>query len=272
MARLKARRYVILEGPPGTGKTRLCKKLQYIEENQKKYYEKCWTVQFHPNMTYEQFVGGLYPVIRDNNATFEPREGILLQAIAEACNNPTKHYLLHIDEINRADLSRVLGEAISLFEPRADYVVSVNLPYNFKNFSKGKIEKMPPNLHIIGTMNSADRSIAILDIAIRRRFSFYQLYPQPEVVEQEGNTFSKEAFHKLEEIFVKYASEENFKYMPGHAYFIGCKDNIEESKQQIRYELIPLLEEYIEQGFVSGFAGQIRSYIQEWDGKCGNKS
>ena len=221
-------------------------------------------------MTYEQFVGGLYPVVKDNSATFEPAEGFLLKAIAEAKSNQDKNYLLHIDEINRADLSRVLGEAIVLFEPRADYNVSVRLPYSFEHFLNAEIDGMPSNLHVIGTMNSADRSIAILDIAIRRRFSFYQLYPQPDVVDKNGTKFSKEAFHALEGVFVKYASEEAFKFMPGHAYFIGCKTE-DESKQQLRYELIPLLQEYIEQGFVSGFAGQIRTYIQEWDGKCGNK-
>jgi len=225
-------------------------------------------------MTYEQFVGGLYPKMVNGVATFEPREGVLLQAVAEARDNPDKNYLLHIDEINRADLSRVLGEAISLFEPRADYVVDVNLPFEFEHFKNARIESMPSNLHVIGTMNSADRSIAILDIAIRRRFSFYQLYPQPQVVEKHGTEFSKQAFHKLEELFAKYASEEAFKYMPGHAYFIGNSEkgnNDDESKRQLRYELIPLLQEYIEQGYVSGFAGQIRAYIQEWDGKCGDK-
>ena len=274
--RIKTRRYVILEGPPGTGKTRLCAKLRDIKEQGQdaKYYEKYWKVQFHPNMTYEQFVGGLYPKMVNGVATFEPQEGILLQAIAEANENPDKNYLLHIDEINRADLSRVLGEAISLFEPRADYVVDVNLPFKFEHFKDAKIESMPPNLHVIGTMNSADRSIAILDIAIRRRFSFYQLYPQPEVVNNHGTDFSKKAFEQLEDLFAKYASEEAFKYMPGHAYFIGNKEDgydDNESKRQMRYELIPLLQEYIEQGYVSGFAGQIRAYIQEWDGKCGDK-
>ena len=274
--RIKTRRYVILEGPPGTGKTRLCAKLKDIKEqgSTENYYSKCWKIQFHPNMTYEQFVGGLYPKMVDDVATFAPKEGILLQAIAEARDNPNNHYLLHIDEINRADLSRVLGEAISLFEPRADYVVDVNLPFAFEHFMDAKIVSMPLNLHVIGTMNSADRSIAILDIAIRRRFSFYQLYPQPQVVDEHGTDFSKQAFHKLEELFAKYASEEAFKYMPGHAYFIGNAANgynDDESKRQLRYELIPLLQEYIEQGYVSGFAGQIRAYIQEWDGKCGDK-
>lgn len=268
--RLKIRKYVILEGPPGTGKTRLCSRLREIEDPKgKRYFAKSWKVQFHPNMTYEQFIGGLYPEMEKGSATFKPREGVLLNAIAEAAANPAEHYLLHIDEINRADLSRVLGEAISLFEPGADYTVDMDLPYEFPRFPKGKISKMPDNLYVVGTMNSADRSIAILDIAIRRRFSFYQLYPQPGVVERLGTDFSKKAFNSLKKLFIRNASEEAFKYMPGHSYFIGCKDD-NEAKNKIRYELKPLLEEYIAQGYVSGFAGEVRAYIQEWDGRCGN--
>lgn len=268
--RLKIRKYVIIEGPPGTGKTRLCKKLCDIEDSSgHKFFDKDWKVQFHPNMTYEQFIGGLYPEMVGNAATFKPKEGKLLEAIAEARDYPQKNYLLRIDEINRADLSRVLGEAISLFEPGADYDNDVDLPYSFPKFPGAKIAKMPSNLYVIGTMNSADRSIAILDIAIRRRFSFYQLYPQPAVVMKLGSEFSKGAFKALSDIFVRFASEESFKYMPGHSYFIASDDNV--AKDKFRYELKPLLEEYIAQGYVSGFAGQILAYIQEWDGRCGNK-
>ena len=261
---LDERRYVIVEGPPGTGKSTAAQDL-YAK------YEDHVTVQFHPNMTYEQFIGGLMPMPNASNEgngnggfRFVPVNGYLLDAVLKAKDG--KRVLLHIDEINRADLARVLGEAIYLFEPYAKTPPEVTLSYKFDGFSDRKLT-LPPNLHVIGTMNSADRSIAILDIAIRRRFCFERLYPQMSIVDTHGDDIGKKAFSELVEIFINNASDECFKYIPGHSYFMkrgGCPD----TKVQIRTELLPLLREYLEQGFVSGFEDAIRAYIQRYEIIC----
>jgi 5-methylcytosine-specific restriction protein B len=123
------------------------------------YGDRGRIVQFHPGTTYESFVGGAAP--QDGGAmgfTFRPCEGHLIQAVLEARANPDKRFLLVIDEINRADLAKVLGEAIYLFEATQPDR-SVKLQYDFPVL--GRELSLPPNLDVIGTMNSADRSIAI---------------------------------------------------------------------------------------------------------------
>jgi 5-methylcytosine-specific restriction protein B len=220
-------------------------------------------------MTYEQFIGGLMPVPNkaeegSGGFSFVPVRGYLLDAVLKAKGD--KKVLLHIDEINRADLARVLGEAIYLFEPYAKNPPEITLSYDFEGFPDRKLT-LPQNLHVIGTMNSADRSIAILDIAIRRRFCFERLYPQMDIVEHYGDDTGKKAFSELMEIFINNANDECFKYIPGHSYFMkreGCAD----TKTQIRTELLPLLREYLEQGFVSGFEDAIRAYIQRYEIIC----
>ena len=124
---LANRRYVIVQGPPGTGKTMMAREL--LDEN---YRGRGRTVQFHPNTTYENFIGGLAPAntAGDLGLRFAPTPGSLMEAAAQAHEDPSHEYLLHIDEINRADLSKVLGEAIFLLEP-TDSDRRIDLPYDF---------------------------------------------------------------------------------------------------------------------------------------------
>jgi 5-methylcytosine-specific restriction enzyme B len=253
---LDNRRFVILEGPPGTGKTRLALKLL-----EGKYKGNGISIQFHPNTTYENFIGGLSPIENQSGLgfSFKPKRGSLMEAIQKASESPDKQYLLHIDEINRADLAKVLGEAIFLFESNENGDRNINLAYDF-NEPIGSNLKLPNNLHIIGTMNSSDRSIAILDIAIRRRFAFVKLWPKIEVVQSHSCLLMQNAFRDLLSIFIEYANDEAQNLMPGHAYFLESVET--KAIQQLKTSLLPLLYEYLAQGYISGFSEQILAYTQ----------
>ena len=257
---LKTRRFVIIQGPPGTGKTRMARQLLDGD-----YSGIGQTIQFHPNTTYENFVGGLAPLQESNhdNASlgfrFAPKSGFLIEAAVEADKNPKQNYLLHIDEINRADLGKILGEAIYLFEPDPEFPREVSLAYDFGAPFFRKL-RLPNNLHVLGTMNSADRSIAILDVAVRRRFAFLSLWPSLKVVEEHGCELSQRAFQELVSIFIEYAPDEALALVPGHSYFLGGDEGI--TRTNLKTSLLPLLAEYLAQGYVSGFAEPIRAYMQ----------
>ncbi len=252
---LNERRYVILQGPPGTGKTHMARRLIATE-----YQERGRTIQFHANTTYENFVGGLAPRTSSENPGFQfaPQKGFLINA-AEAARNTSGKYLLHIDEINRADLSKVLGEAIYLLEPDDPEGRLIELPYEFEPPTNDHLS-LPDNLHILGTMNSSDRSLAIVDIAIRRRFAFTKLWPQMSVVESQGCELMLEAFQRLLSIFVDHATEDAMELVPGHSYFLEPDDP--KARRRLETTLKPLLQDYLAQGYVSAFAEAIRSYLQ----------
>jgi|SRR5579863_3449696 len=252
---LDERRYVILQGPPGTGKTHMARALVATE-----YKGRGRTIQFHANTTYENFVGGLAPRTSSEGLGFQfaPLKGFLTQA-SEAARNATGTYLLHIDEINRADLSKVLGEAIYLLEPDDLKERTIDLPYKFEPPTGNQLS-LPDNLHILGTMNTSDRSLAIVDIAIRRRFAFTKLWPQISVVERNGCDLMVGAFQRLLSIFVDHATEDAMELVPGHSYFLE-KDETR-ARRRLTTTLRPLLEDYLAQGYVSSFAEPIRSYIQ----------
>jgi 5-methylcytosine-specific restriction protein B len=258
---LKQRRYVILTGPPGTGKTRMAGMILADD-----YAGFGRSIQFHPNTTYENFIGGLAPAQAHGDGAlgfrFVPTPGFLVDAASAALADSSKPYLLHIDEINRADLGKVLGEAIYLLEPEPEKRREITLAYDFGE-PFHRTFYLPDNLHVLGTMNSADRSIAIVDVAVRRRFTFWPMWPSLAVVKEKGCDLMEEAYTKLVSIFVEHAPDDAFELVPGHSYFLE-KDR-ERAKRTLSTSLTPLLREYLAQGYVGGFAEPIRSYLQWLD-------
>ena len=163
---LKDKGQVILQGPPGTGKTYVAKR---IAEWSKVHGGDFQMVQLHPSYSYENFVEGFRPTLTDRGrAGFALASGPLRRIAKEAADNPDSTFILVIDEINRGNVAKVLGELYFLLEYRGE---EVTLQYSGEGFS------LPKNLWFIATMNTTDRSIALVDAALRRRFYFFDFYP-----------------------------------------------------------------------------------------------
>lgn len=253
----------ILFGPPGTGKTYATVNTalsildkHYYESNQsnraalKIRFEQLREsgfinfVTFHQSFTYEDFVEGLRPSIGVNNQLeYHVEPGIFKKICKNAAESPSKSFVLIIDEINRGNISRIFGELITLIEMSKrkgeDEELVTNLPYSKETFS------VPNNVYIIGTMNTADRSLSGLDIALRRRFIFRETPPQPELLEDiniEGINVGKmlSVINNRIEILL------NADHCLGHAYFIPLKKkpSLKHLSSIFKDQIIPLLQEY----------------------------
>ena len=171
---LQEKKQVIFQGPPGTGKTYVAQRLaRHLAGSD----ERCQLVQFHPSYSYEDFVRGYRPTPPDNGQPgFALKDGPFMQIARQAKDDPDGQYFLIIDEINRGNLAKVLGELYFLLEYRE---TPTNLMYQDEDEDPFT---MPDNLHIVGTMNTADRSIALVDLALRRRFAFVDFSVNEEPV------------------------------------------------------------------------------------------
>lgn len=253
----------ILYGPPGTGKTystvnKAVKILDsgYYADNEKdrgKIQERFEQlkedyrvdfVTFHQSFSYEEFMEGLKAVTDEaGQVAFAIEEGIFKRLCEYARNDESEPYLLIIDEINRGNISAIFGELITLIEPSkradADDELSVVLPYSQEYFS------IPKNLYIIGTMNTADRSIALLDTALRRRFRFVEMMPNYGLL-KDVEVGGIEISRLLETINRRIEALYDRDHQIGHTYFLPLRNTptVEKLADVFRYSILPLLQEY----------------------------
>lgn len=228
---LEQRKYVVLQGAPGTGKTWNALEIA-------KKYDKTLFVQFHAETTYSDFVYGIEPNLsaEKGQSQFKPKDGILLKAINYAKEHSGESVLLIIDEINRANLSNVLGPVFYLFEYSAGHR-DAEIRIGEQSYAQ-----LPNNLHVIATMNTSDRSLAVVDFALRRRFAWYTLRPHA----LPGKNFDQKMFQKFADIFFEYATDDELNLQPGQSYFTD-KLNM---KNRMIYELMPLIKEYLAEGYL----------------------
>ncbi len=238
---LKNKKNIILQGAPGVGKTFCARRLAF-EMMGEKDESRVSLIQFHQNYSYEDFILGYKPVGSD----FELQRGIFYKFCISAANNPDKPYFFIIDEINRGNLSKIFGELLMLIEK--DYRgEKLTLAYKDEKFF------VPKNLYIIGMMNTADRSLAMIDYALRRRFSFYDMRPgfDSEGFQKYQAALANEHFdrliEKVKELNKAIAADESLGegFELGHSYFCGQKIVTDDWLHQvINYDLVPMLQEY----------------------------
>lgn len=241
VAVLKKKKNVILQGAPGVGKTFVAKRLAYsiMEEVDDDRIE---FVQFHQNYSYEDFMMGYKPV----EDGFELKYGIFYRFCQKAANHPDKDYFVIIDEINRGNTSKIFGELLMLIE--ADYRdKKATLAYNGLSFS------VPKHLHIIGMMNTADRSLAMIDYALRRRFSFFDMEPgfESEGFMKYQKGFANDTFDalidKIKDLNREIMQDKSLGkgFCIGHSYFCNAKECTDDwMKDVVDFDILPMLSEY----------------------------
>ena len=250
----------ILYGPPGTGKTyatfrrcvEICDNVKLQDEDAvgDRYRElvkegRVEFVTFHQSYGYEEFVEGLRPQTGSTDKDdcsgsgfrLEPEDGVL-KRIADRARKVSDPYVLVIDEINRGNISKVFGEAITLVEEDKrsglPNEIAVTLPYSRKQFT------LPAKLYILGTMNTADRSIALLDTALRRRFDFEELAPEPAKL---AKTVGIDLPAVLEAMNTRLEWLLSRDHLIGHAWLMGAKDKSDVDRI-MRRKIVPMLAEY----------------------------
>ena len=292
---LSKKHNIILQGAPGTGKTYntaaiALKTLDITDVDLTDHkavmirYDELLGKQiffttFHQSLDYEDFVEGLKPHVQTDDkgnsigVTYEPEDGIFKRACNAAQTDTTnKPVVLIIDEINRGNVSKILGELITLLESdkrsQGNHPIKVILPYTKAEFG------VPSNLYIIGTMNTTDRSTGTLDYALRRRFAFVTLQSDRSVIEKHydklGNANLKDMAVALFDDIKKFIESPKHlcgdmsidDLMVGHSYFMA--EDEEELKDKVEYEIIPLINEYINDGILNVKNEEKKTAFDSW--------
>lgn len=238
---LLQKKNIILQGAPGVGKTFTAKRLAYAIMGEKDE-SRIEMVQFHQNYSYEDFIMGFKPT---ENGGFELRTGAFYDFCKKASEDPKNPYFFIIDEINRGNLSKIFGELLMLIE-NSYRGKAIRLAYRKEMFA------VPENLYIIGMMNTADRSLALIDYALRRRFSFFPMKPglHTEGFKNQINRHHDprvahivDAISSLNE---RIAGDDSLGegFQIGHSYFCNQTDNREWIENVVKYDICPMLDEY----------------------------
>lgn len=251
---LQRKGQMIFYGPPGTGKTYTARQLadhlvrsmnpRTIEPNDTsddqhedaQYGTFIRMVTFHQSYSYEDFVEGIRPTVQNGQISYVVNDGLFKRLAADAAADPSNMYVLLIDEINRGNISKIFGELITLIEKDKRGGQPLRLAYSQDDFA------VPENLFIIGTMNTADRSLVQIDAALRRRFAFVELMPQPDLLEDRA--VGRIPLQGLLAGLNQRLAKEGMREMQiGHSYFMDV-DTPEDLRFVFLHEIIPLLKDY----------------------------